>query len=64
MDRLFIDGEEFTDKVRMHRVFDFDYSTITLFRCTKKQYAEDLKKGKIKFSQPHVWIDEEKSGNK
>ena len=35
-----------------------------LFRCTKKRFAEEFRKGKIFFNKPKNWIQIEKDGNK
>ena len=45
-------------------VFGFDFSTLMLFRCTKREYAEQLCQGQIFFGAPQNWIEEEKRGNK
>lgn len=55
---------DITKYVKSHRVLNFDFSTIMLFRCTKRKYAEDFIKGKIHFNQPKNWIKEEENGNK
>ena len=45
-------------------VFNFDFSTLMLFRCVKRHRAEQLQQGVIYFGSPHSWIQEEKIGNK
>lgn len=40
-------------------------STLALFRCTEKQYAESFcKRGNMKFNTPKYWIDIEKEEGK
>lgn len=46
------------------RVFDFKFSTLMLFRCTRRRFANDFRNGKIYFNQPQKWIEEEEKGNK
>lgn len=50
--------------VKPRAMFNFDFSTILLFRCTRRKYAESFLKGKIFFNQPKNWIQIEKNGNK
>ena len=50
--------------ISLKRLFNYDFSTIMLFRCLPKRYALDFIKGKIKFGQPDNWIKEEEKGNK
>lgn len=45
-------------------VLNFDFSTKMLFRCTKRKFAEDIKKGRFFFNTPLAWIREEEMGNK
>lgn len=60
--------KEFEEKdlknVEFRPVFDFNFSTHLLFRCTQKKYANDFLKGKIRFNQPKAWIKIEEEGNK
>lgn len=45
-------------------LFQFDFSTYGLFRCTKRSYAQDFCSGSIYFGSPRNWIEIEKKGNK
>ena len=45
-------------------IFEYNYSTYLCFKCTINKYAELFKEGKIKFSQPKIWIEQELIGNK
>ena len=45
-------------------VLQFDFSILMLFRCTKKEYAEQFLEGKLYFGTPGNWINIEKAGNK
>ena len=53
-----------TDLVKPQQVLNFSFSTMMLFRCTKKRFAEEFRKGKIFFNKPKNWIQIEKDGNK
>ncbi len=44
-------------------IFNFHFSTLMLFRCTKRKYAESLRKGNVYFGTPRTWIQMEKDGN-
>lgn len=59
-----MDYIDITPYVKPRNVFNFNFSTILLFRCTKRKYAESFVKGKIFFNQPKNWIQIEKDGNK
>ncbi len=63
MDRV-IDLSELSKYASMQRVLNFNFSTNMLFRCTNKKYANDFKRGRIRFNQPEYWIKEEEKGNK
>ena len=53
-----------TEKVFLRPLFDFRYSTMMMFKCTKKRFANDLKNGKLYFGTPENWVKEEQKGNK
>ena len=55
---------DITKYVKPKAVFDFNFSTILLFRCTRKKYAESFVRGEIFFNQPKNWIQYEKDGEK
>lgn len=59
-----MDKKENIQDVRTKKVLDFDFSTIMLFRCTRRKFAQSFKEGKIYFNQPKNWIVEEINGNK
>ena len=59
-----MDYIDITPYVKPRNVFNFSFSTILLFRCTKRKYAESFVKGKIFFNQTKNWIQIEKDGNK
>lgn len=59
-----MDYIDITPYVKPRNVFNFNFSTILLFRCTKRKYAESFVKGKIFFNQPKNWIQIAKDGNK
>ena len=59
----FLNFDDVSKYSEMHEVFNFDFSTHMLFRCTKKKYAEELKKGRFRFNQPKSWIEEGEKGN-
>ena len=63
MDKV-IDLKELSKYAKPQTVFDFQFSTCMLFRCTSKKYADELKKGRFRFNQPINWIKEEEKGNK
>ena len=44
-------------------VFGFSFSTLMLFRCIKRKYAEKFRQGQIYFGSPKTWIELEQSGN-
>ena len=46
------------------QLFNYNFSTHMLFKCTLKKYADTFVNGKIKFSKPKVWIQEGLNGNK
>lgn len=50
--------------INFEQVFNFDFSTKMLFRCTKRKFAEGIKRGKFYFNIPQKWIEEEEKGNK
>lgn len=41
----------------------FDFSTLSLFKCTKRDYAEQFCHGQLYFGTPRNWIDFENKGN-
>ena len=41
-------------------VFNFDFSTIMLFRCAETKYSKNFLDGEIHFSQPQTWIEQGK----
>ena len=43
--------------------FNCDFRTIMLFRCTKREYAESMRRGEIYLNTPRTWIEMEKKGN-
>ena len=45
-------------------LFQFGFSTIQLFRCTKREYAEQFCQGKLYFGSPADWVEMEKQGNR
>lgn len=45
-------------------VFGFNFSTLMLFRCLPRKYAEPFLRGKIYFGSPEDWIAKEEDGNK
>ena len=45
-------------------VFGFDFSTLMLFRCLPRKYAEPFLQGRIYFGFPGDWIAKEENGNK
>ena len=45
-------------------VFGFDFSTLILFRCLPRKFAEPFLQGKIYFGSPEDWIAKEEDGNK
>ena len=55
---------DITHYVKPRAVFNFNFSTILLFRCTRRKYADSFVKGKIFFNQPKNWIQIEKDGDK
>ena len=50
--------------VTLKPVLNSKYSTRIIFRCTKRKFAEGIKKGKLFFNTPDAWIKEEEQGNK
>ena len=52
------------NNVELKPVLNFNFSTLLLFKCTKKKYANSFINGKLKFNKPRVWIKEEENGNK
>lgn len=60
----FIDLNELSKYAKMNQVFNFNFSTNILFRCTSKKYADEFQKGRFRFNQPKNWIKEEEKGNK
>ncbi len=44
--------------------FDFNFSTMMMFKCTQRKYAESIKKGNLYFGTPENWVKEELKGNK
>lgn len=50
--------------INFEQVLNFNFSTKMLFRCTKREFAEDIKRGKFYFNIPQKWIEEEEKGNK
>lgn len=50
--------------IDFEQVFNFNFSTKMLFKCTKREFAEGIKKGRFYFNIPKKWIEEEKKGNK
>lgn len=59
-----MDYIDITPYVKPRAVLNFNFSTILLFRCTRRKYAELFVKGKIFFNQPKNWIQIAKNGNK
>ena len=47
---------DITSLVKPRSVLNFNFSTIMLFRCTRKGFAKSFRKGKIYFNQPKKWI--------
>ena len=54
---------DITKNFSIKPIFNFNFSTMLLFRCTKRKYAEDFINGKIFFNQPKNWIQYEKDGD-
>ena len=52
------------DNITPKPVFNFNFSTLMLFRCIQRHRAEQLRRGEIYFGSPQQWIDIEKEGNK
>ena len=52
------------DNVIPKPVFNFNFSTLMLFRCIQRNRAEQLCQGEIYFGSPQQWINIEKGGNK
>lgn len=44
-------------------IFNFDFSTNMLFRCSQTNYAKSFIEGEIHFSQPQIWIEQGENGN-
>lgn len=59
-----MDYIDVTPYVKPRAVFNFNFSTILLFRCTRRKYAESFVKGELFLNQPKNWIQIEKNGNK
>lgn len=59
-----MDNKNSMQNAKVKRIFDFNFSTIMLFRCTRRKFAQSFKEGKIYFNQPKNWIKEEINGNK
>lgn len=55
---------DITPFIKQKPVLNFNFSTIILFRCTRKKFAQSFREGKIFFNQPKKWIQVEKDGNK
>jgi hypothetical protein len=70
MDHSFFVGRKMTEEnhiienILPKQVLNFDFSTLMLFRCTRRDRAEQFVSGKIYMGCPQQWIDIEKSGNK
>ena len=45
-------------------VFDFQFSTLMLMKCTRRDWAEQFQDGKLYFGTPYQWIEMEKKGKK
>lgn len=59
-----MDDEVSLNNVIPKPVFGFDFSTLMLFRCTKRVWAEQFQKGQIYFGSPQEWITLEEKGKK
>lgn len=55
---------DITPYIKPKPVLNFNFSTILLFRCTRRKYAETFVNGEIYFNQPKNWIQYEKDGEK
>ncbi len=51
------------ENLKPRPVLNFQFSTLMLMKCTKREWAEQFQNGKIYLSTPQQWIDEEKKGN-
>ena len=52
------------EKTRFRQVLNFNFSTDMIFKCTKRQFAEDLLNGNVFFNIPEKWIEMEEKSKK
>ena len=52
------------DTLKTHQLFDSEFSTMMLFKCTLRKYADELRNGYLYFGSPRLWIDIENKGSK
>ena len=45
-------------------VFNYDFSTVLVFKCTRKKFADSFLSGNIYFNKPKTWVRDEELGNK
>lgn len=45
-------------------VFNYDFSTVLVFKCTRKKFADSFLSGNIYFNKPKAWVRDEELGNK
>ena len=59
---MFMNNNRFPDD-RLLPTYELPFTTLIMFRCTRRDYAEMFRQGKLFFNTPHSWIDMAKKGN-